>query len=122
MMQMNFDKWRHYVKARLLEMLGLHETALEEYHEAYRADPEFRWAANALAWRYASTERYAEAIRYFGVALRLNSRDAIAYYNLGFAYAKNQQAREAIDSFRSTVALRAGFDMVPAGHGQLSCQ
>ena len=114
---MNFDKWRHYLRARLLEMLGQRESALAEYHEAFRIDPDFRWAANALAWRYASAERYAEAIRYFAEALRLQTGDAIAHYNLGFVYAKNQQPHEAIASFRATVALRAGFDLAWYGMG-----
>jgi tetratricopeptide (TPR) repeat protein len=112
---MNYEKWRHYVRARLLEMLGKHERALVEYHEAFRLDPEFRWAANALAWRYAASEQYAEAIRYFGDAIRLKAGDAVAYFNLGFVYARNHQPREAIDSFRAAVELKSGLD--PAWYG-----
>jgi tetratricopeptide (TPR) repeat protein len=114
---MNFDKWRHYIRARLLEMLGMRERALAEYHLALRCDPDFRWAANALAWRYASADRYAEAIRYFGEALRRKPGDATAHYNLGFVYAKNRQRKEAIESFRAAVALRPGFDMAWYGMG-----
>ena len=114
---MNFDKWHHYIRARLLEIFGMHERALAEYHAVLRLDPDFRWAANALAWRYASVERYAEAIRYFGEALRLNAKDAIAHYNLGFVYAKNRQSREAIERFRAAVDLRSGLDMAWYGMG-----
>jgi tetratricopeptide (TPR) repeat protein len=114
---MNFDRWRHYIRARLFELLGNHKGALAEYHAAFRIDPGFRWAANALAWRYASAERYTEAIRYFSEALLLNARDATAHYNLGFVYAKNHQPREAIEHFRSAVDLRAGLDMAWYGMG-----
>ncbi len=114
---MNFEKWRHYCRARLYEILGDHERALTEYHEVFRRDPGFRKAANALAWRYASAERYTEAIRYFSEALKLEDKDAEAHYNLGFVYAKNQQPREAIECFRSAVELRAVLDMAWYGMG-----
>jgi tetratricopeptide (TPR) repeat protein len=114
---MNFEKWHHYARGRLLEMLGMRDRALAEYHQALRLDPDFRKAANALAWRYASAERYSEAIRYFGEALRLRAGDATAHYNLGFVLAKNRQSREAIEHFRSAVQLRAGLDMAWYGMG-----
>jgi len=114
---MNFDKWRHYIRARLFELLGNHEGALAEYHEAFRIDPGFRWAANALAWRHASAERYTEAIRYFDEVLKLKAGDAVAHYNLGFVYAKNHQPREAIAHFRSAVDLRSGLDLAWYGMG-----
>ena len=114
---MNYEKWRHYVRARLLETLGKHEGALAEYHEAFRVAPDFRWAANALAWRYASAERYTEAIRYFSEAIRLKAGDAVAHFNLGFIYARNHQPREAIESFRAAVELRSGLDTAWYGMG-----
>jgi len=117
MRRMDFEKWRHYIRARLLEMLGQGARALAEYHEAFRLDPDFRWAANALAWRYASAERYTEAIRYFREAIRLNAGDAVAHFNLGFIYARNHQPREAIESFRSAVELRSGLDLAWYGMG-----
>ena len=95
----------------------MHDRALAEYHLALRVDPDFRKAANALAWRYASAERYIEAIQYFGEALRLKAGDATAHYNIGFVLAKNQQPREAIGHFRSAVELRAGLDMAWYGMG-----
>jgi tetratricopeptide (TPR) repeat protein len=114
---MDFDKWRHYIRARLLEMLGMRERALAEYQLALRCDPDFRWAANALAWRYASAEHCAEAIQYFREVLRLKAGDATAHYNLGFVYAKNRQPKEAIENFRAAVALRPGLDMAWYGMG-----
>jgi tetratricopeptide (TPR) repeat protein len=117
MTTMNFDKWRHYIRARTFELLGNHEVALSEYHEAFRLDSGFRKAANALAWRYASSERYNEAIRYFSEALKLKSGDAEAHYNLGFVYAMNHQPREAIERFRSAVELSAVLDMAWYGMG-----
>ena len=114
---MNFDKWRHYIRARIFEVLGHHKVALAEYHEAFRVDPGFRWAANALAWRYASAERYTEAVRYFNEVIKLKTGDAVAHYNLAFVYAKNRQSRDAIEHFRAAVDLRSGMDMAWYGMG-----
>ncbi len=114
---MNFDSWRHYLRARLFELLGNNEGALAEYHKAFRLDPGFRKAANAIAWCHASAERYTEAIRYFNEAIKLKAGDAIAHYNLAFVYAKNRQSREAIEHFRSAVELRSGLDMAWYGMG-----
>src|SRR5258706_7816023 len=116
-MPMNFDKWRHYIRARAFELIGNHEDALAEYHAAFRSDPGFRKAANAIAWCHASAERYPEAIRFFIEAIKLKTRDAIAHYNLAFIYAKNRQSREAIEHFRAAVDLRSGMDMAWYGMG-----
>jgi tetratricopeptide (TPR) repeat protein len=116
-MPMNLGKWRHYARARMLEILGMRESALADYHEAFRLDPGFRKAANALGWRYASAGRYAEAIPFFNAALRLKSDDAAAHFNLGFVYDKNRDPRRAIECFRSAVALKPGFDVAWYGMG-----
>ena len=114
---MKWDKWRHYIRARVLELLGNHGGALVEYEAAFRRDPDFRKAANAIAWRYSSVQRYPEAIRYFREVTRIDPRDALAHYNLGFVLAQNRQPREAIESFRATVGLRSGFDLAWYGMG-----
>ncbi len=70
-MPVNFEKRRHNRRARLFVILGNNAGALAEYLEAFRVDPGFRKAANAIAWCHASAERYAEAIRYFNEAIKL---------------------------------------------------
>src|SRR5688572_16572663 len=88
---MNVDKWRHYARARLLELLRNSEGAMAAYREALAADPEFRRAANALAYRCAQAGRNAEAIECFERVLRLGARDAAAHFNLAFVYARSGQ-------------------------------
>lgn len=114
---MNFAKWRHYGRARLFELLRMPGLALDEYHRCLAIDPDFRRAANALAFRYALAGRHAEAGRLFEVALRLDATDAAAHYNLGFVYEKNREMRKAIERFGSAVALNAKLDRAWYGMG-----
>jgi tetratricopeptide (TPR) repeat protein len=116
-MSMNFDKWRHYFRARLFELLRMPDLALDEYHRCLAIDPDFRRAANALAFRYALAGRHAEACRFFEVVLRLDANDAVAHFNLGFNYEKNHEARKAIERFRSAVGLEAKLDRAWYGMG-----
>src|SRR5688572_30902288 len=107
---MNWDKWRHYIRARALEMIGQHDLAMAGYRAALAADPSFRRAANALAYRSALAGHDAEAIASFERVLRLNARDAAAHFNLAFVYSKAGQQREAIERFRSAVELNPKLD------------
>lgn len=114
---MNFDKWRHYLRARWFGILRKHDNATREYQLALRFDPGFRKAANALAYHCAQSGRDAEAIRYFQDVLRMESRDADTHFNLGFVLARNGQHRGAIESFRAAVGLNAVHDRAWYGMG-----
>src|SRR5688572_1567922 len=94
---MNWDKWRHYIRARALEVVGRHDLAMAGYREALASDPSFRRAANALAYRSALTGHSAEAIESFERVLRLDPRDATAHFNLAFVYGKAGNQRKAIE-------------------------
>lgn len=114
---MNLEKWRHYARARLLELLRNSEGAMAAYREALAADPGFRRAANALAYRCALAGRNADAIESFERVLRLGARDAAAHFNLAFVYARSGQQRKAIEHFRSTVELNSKLDRAWYGLG-----
>ena len=114
---MNFDKWGFYVRGRLFELLRRPEEAMVEYRRALDADPGFRRAANALAYRSALTGRNAEAIECFERVVRLDARDPHAHFNLGFVYAKAGQQRKATERFRSAVDLDRRLDRAWYGLG-----
>jgi tetratricopeptide (TPR) repeat protein len=114
---MNFDKWRHYARGRLLELLRNPEEAMAEYRRALDADPAFRRAANALAYRGALTGNNAVAIECFERVVRLDGRDPHAQFNLGFVYAKAGEQRKAIGHFRSAVDLNRKLDRAWYGLG-----
>src|SRR5687767_7625597 len=117
MTAMNFDKWRHYLRARRSEIFGKTDDAIRDYRVALQADPGFRKAANALAYCYAQAGRHAEAIRYFEHAARLGRPDATVHYNLGYSYEKNREPRKAIESFRAAVGLNPSLDRAWYGMG-----
>lgn len=114
---MNLDKWHHYARARLFELLRKYEVARAEYRLALAADPGFRRAANALGYRCALEGRDAEAIDCFERVLRLDARDPYAHFNLGFVYARAGQPDKAIDRFRSAVELNDKLDRAWYGMG-----
>ena len=114
---MSFDKWRHYCRARWLEIFKRYDDAIGEYQLALRADPGFRKAANALAFRCAQAGRNAEAIRYFEEVLRLTPGDADTLFNLGYVHGKVGDQRKAIETFRATVALNPMHDRAWYGMG-----
>ena len=92
---MSFDKWRHYVRARLSRSRGGPTTAIREYPARATLDPGFRKAANALAYRHAQAGRDAEAIRYFEQVARLDDRGTpTVHFNLGFIYEENRRAAQ----------------------------
>ena len=114
---MNWDKWRHYIRARALEMVGQHQLAMAGYRDALAADPSFRRAANALAYRAGLSGHTEEAIDAFERVLRIDGRDPVAHFNLAFVYAKAGQQRKAIERFRSAVGLSAKLDRAWYGLG-----
>ena len=117
MTAMNFDKWRHYLRARRSEIFGKTDDAIRDYRVALQADPGFRKAANALAYCYAQAGQHAEAIRYFEHAARLGRPDATVHYNLGYSYEKYREPRKAIESFRAAVGLNPSLDRAWYGMG-----
>jgi tetratricopeptide (TPR) repeat protein len=114
---MNFDKWRHYVRARMFEIVRRPEGAIAEFKLALELDPRFRKAANALGYRYAQLGRHRDAAGCFERVVSLNVADAVAHYNLGFSYDQAGEARKAIEGFRSAVALNSRFDLAWYGMG-----
>jgi tetratricopeptide (TPR) repeat protein len=114
---MFFQKWSHYIRARLLEIVRRPDGALREYEAALRIAPDFRKAANALAWRYAQAGRDAQAIACFQRVLELRPKDFETHFNLGFLYARTGEHRKAIESFHASTALNDRFDRAWYGMG-----
>lgn len=114
---MDFGKWRHYLAARLLEIVGSNAAAAAEYRRAMDRDSGFYAAAVALAYRCAADGRDGEAVEYCRQALKLRPSDCDNRYNLAFLLSRRNQNPEAIEHFAATVALNAKHDMAWYGMG-----
>lgn len=88
-----FEKAR---SAQVAGRLGEAEAAYREYLKRYGAKPEVLANLGALL---ARRENYAEAIRYYQQALRLDPVLAPLHLNLGLAYLKQAQAAMAVREF-----------------------
>lgn len=114
---MNFDKWRHYWRARFLHMLNRDDAAVSEYQLALQAAPEFARAASCIAFIYARHGNFAAAATNFRAALRIVPHDAEMYFNLGYSCDKNAARSEAIEAFKMAVQLNPKLDRAWYGLG-----
>ena len=114
---MNFEFWRHNLRARLFLLLRRPEKAMREYEAALRVDPGAATVLNSLAWLRAGAGRYAEAEALFLEALRRRPEDAVGLFNLGFVRDQQGKRREAIEAFARAVALKPGIDRAWYGMG-----
>ena len=117
---MNFDKWRHYLRARLFHMLNNDDAALDEYQLSLQAAPDFSRAASCSAFIYARRGDFTAAASHFRAALHIDPKDAELYFNLGFSCDKNGARNEAIEAFKTAVQLNPKLDR--AWYGMGMCQ
>jgi len=115
--QMNFDKWQHFLRARLFHMLRKDDAALQEYHLALLAAPGFSRAAECIAFIHASRGEFGIAATQFRNALCLAPDNAEMYFNLGFVCDKHGDVKEAIEAFQTATRLKPGFDRAWYGLG-----
>ena len=114
---MNFDKWKHYWRARFFHMMKNDNAAIQEYQLSIKAAPEFARAASCIAFIYASHANYAAAAMNFREALRIAPDDAEMYFNLGYSCDKNGAIHEAIEAFQTAVKLNPKLDRAWYGLG-----
>lgn len=114
---MNFEKWQHHLRARLFQLLGKDNLALEEYRLTLQAAPDFARAASAIAFIHAGRGDFAAAATYFREALRITPDDAVMLFNLGFACDKQGATSEAIEAFKSAIQLNPKLDRAWYGLG-----
>lgn len=117
---MNFDAWRHYLRARLFRLLRKPEAALGACRDALKADPTFARAAHALAFLLAQDKHYAEAETALRQTVQASPGNATAWFNLGYICDQQQKTAEAIAAFSEAVRLNPKHDRAWYGLGH--CQ
>lgn len=114
---MNFEKWRHYLRARLFHLLRNDDEALKEYRLTLQAAPDDAHAAACIAFIHAKRNEFGEAARYFREALRGKPDDAELYFNLGYVCDKHDALNEAVEAFSQAVRLSPTLDRAWYGLG-----
>jgi tetratricopeptide (TPR) repeat protein len=114
---MNFEKYRHYYRARLFEALRKPEQALEAYVTALRHDRNFFRAAAAIAVIHVRARQYDQAELYFREALRIKPGNADIIFNLGFVHDQQGRREEAIARFAEAVRIKPILDRAWYGMG-----
>ena len=114
---MNFDKWKHYLRARLFHMMNQDNAALQEYQLSLQAAPGFSRAAACSAFIYARQGNFPAAATHFREALRIDPNDAEMYFNLGYSCDKNGARAEALEAFKTAVQLNPKQDRAWYGMG-----
>lgn len=113
---MNLEQWRAYLRGRLLQRFKRYDGAIQAYHDALKANPQFAQAARCLGFLYAGKKQPGEAEDYFLLALRL-APDANTWYNLGFIRDQDGRREQAIEAFRQAVQLDPRLDRAWYGLG-----
>jgi tetratricopeptide (TPR) repeat protein len=117
---MNFDAWRHYLRARLFLLLRVPDTAITACRTALAADPGMARASHLLAWLLAEQNDYTGAEAALRQALRVAPGHAAAWFNLGYLCDRQNRAPEAIAAFNEAVRLDPKLDRAWYGLGH--CQ
>lgn len=112
-----FEPWRHYLRARMFHKLRRNERAVAEYRIALRFAPRWTRALNALGFLLAQTERWGEAAEIFTRAAVTDPENAVTFFNLGFAWEKLGEDQRAIEAFREAVRLKPTVDRAWYGMG-----
>jgi tetratricopeptide (TPR) repeat protein len=74
-----------YNKGNELRKQGLHDQAIQKYHQAIRLDPDNVKAYNNRGNAYCGLGQYQRAIQDYDKAIQLDPDDAPAYLNRGVA-------------------------------------
>jgi eukaryotic-like serine/threonine-protein kinase len=96
------------LSAQTLDVLGtlLPRGSLQErwLRQAHRLHPDDFWLAFGLGEALYMTKKYPEAAAYFGAALGLRPRNAVAWSNLGVILRANNDLPAAIDAHKKALA------------------
>lgn len=114
---MNFEKYRHYLRARLFIALNRPAMAFDAYREALRHAPDFVKAMSGLALLHASEQQYEQAEHYYVELLRILPGDANERFNLGYVLEKQRKYEKAIEAFNEAVQRKPALDRAWYGMG-----
>jgi tetratricopeptide (TPR) repeat protein len=114
---MNFEKYRHYYRARFFEAFNRPQIALEAYRTALHHDRDFFEAATAVALIHTHQKQYAQAEPWYLEALRIRPDAADMLFNLGYIYEQQGKREDAISCFSEAIRIKPKLDRAWYGMG-----
>jgi tetratricopeptide (TPR) repeat protein len=116
----------HFAAGQVAEAQGKFDSAIAQYKEALKLDPNHRDAQFRLAGAYTQKGKYDDAIPAWQRYLKLSGESATAYSNLGLCYqlaGKLDQAEQAyqsgIEKDPTDVSCRMNYGLMLAWAGRL---
>ncbi len=103
--QYSTPQWVHYNVGYAYFNKGDYQSAMLEFKEATKIQPELSMFHLWLGIAYMKLDRTKEAITAYETAKRLDAGNVDVYYNLGFAYLKGGMKPEALDAFKKVVEI-----------------
>lgn len=114
---MQFDYWRHRLRARLFEWLRRPDAALEEYRRLLAIAPRDPRVLNVLGYHHAQARNWSDALDAFEAALELDAANADAWFNTGYVREQLADRVGAIAAFRKAIELAPAHDRAWYGLG-----
>jgi tetratricopeptide (TPR) repeat protein len=96
-------------------------SAVREYKLGLQLDPENINLMNSLAVIYAQINRYHLAIPLFEQVLKLNPKDFMALFNLGFAFLRRNNLANSLNYFEKALAVDNTYFDLLLQLGQIYC-
>ncbi|MFP3090643.1 tetratricopeptide repeat protein [Treponema sp. TIM-1] len=97
---------------------GDYVTAIEEYTQAIRLDPNYKSAYHSRGLAYYSKKDYDRAIADYTQAIRLDPNMAVAYHNRGLTYSNGKRDYErAIADYTQAIRLDPNYKSAYYGRG-----
>lgn len=117
MSRMNYEKWKHYLRANFFQFINRDDLALAEYRLTLAAAPDYARAAERIAFIHVKRGDFASAAMHFRDVLRIEPNNAVMLFNLGFACDKQGDLNEAIRAFQNAARLNPDIDRAWYGLG-----
>jgi tetratricopeptide (TPR) repeat protein len=110
----NKDDWsyqKEYLEGMRAFRRGDSVTAIELFKKAYEVNPKIRGLKSNIALLYGKEENHVESQKYLLEAVVENSFDIVALYNLGNAYSRAGDYKQALPYYARVQELVPDFNL-----------
>jgi len=113
--------WLHYTAAQVLSAFRLNHRAIDQFKAAIARDAGYADAWRSLGFLHGQLGDTKASVQCMQEALRIDPRDDVTRFNLGFVYHGAHRCRDAIAEFEQVVRTSPNNDRAWYGLG-LCCE